>query len=302
MHTGLGDFRKIWCIDFEFQSEGALHEEGGSQHGGRPLPLCLVAVEIRSGRLLRLWRNDLYALRRAPFDIGPDSLVCTFFGSAEFGCFIALGWSMPFNVIDLYVEHRLRMNGVSKVKGLVDVLQLNGLPHISAAVKDAHRDKILTQTQWTDIEQKQILDYCQSDVLGVVDLLEHLANWLDFPRVLLRGRYIAAIARMEWNGVPIDVAYWNRLKAAREPVLTRLVSDVDKQYGVYDGLKFREQWFSRMLARRGIPWKRTPIDGRPVLEKEYFKEQARFYGLDDLYALRETVTHLREPVLAIGPD
>ena len=28
---------------------------------------------------------------------------------------------------------------------------------------------------------------------------------IDLPRALLRGRYMAAAAAMEWNGVPIDV-------------------------------------------------------------------------------------------------
>ena len=41
----LQDFREIWCADFEFHVPA----------GERPLPLCLVARELRSGRLVRLW-------------------------------------------------------------------------------------------------------------------------------------------------------------------------------------------------------------------------------------------------------
>jgi hypothetical protein len=36
---------------------------------------------------------------------------------------------------------------------------------------------------------------------------------LDLPRALLRGRYMAAAARMEWNGVPIDTAMLAQFRA-----------------------------------------------------------------------------------------
>ena len=38
-------FREIWLVDFEFTCPP----------GERPLPLCLVGREFRSGELLRVW-------------------------------------------------------------------------------------------------------------------------------------------------------------------------------------------------------------------------------------------------------
>ena len=38
-------FREIWLVDFEFMCPP----------GERPLPLCLVGREFRSGELLRVW-------------------------------------------------------------------------------------------------------------------------------------------------------------------------------------------------------------------------------------------------------
>ena len=35
-------------------------------------------------------------------------------------------------------------------------------------------------------------------------LLPAMLPKIDLPRALLRGRYMYAAARMEWNGVPID--------------------------------------------------------------------------------------------------
>src|SRR3954466_13551738 len=42
-------YREPWALDFEFRAPD----------GERPEPLCLVARELRSGRELRLWRDQL---------------------------------------------------------------------------------------------------------------------------------------------------------------------------------------------------------------------------------------------------
>ena len=112
-------FRQIWCVDFEFRAHS----------GERPWPVCMVARELRSGRELRLWREELLALSSAPFDTGPEALVVAYLASAELGCFLELGWSMPANVLDLYVEHRVATNGLptpSCGNGLVGVLPHGG--------------------------------------------------------------------------------------------------------------------------------------------------------------------------------
>src|SRR5262249_8320852 len=56
---------------------------------------------------------------------------------------------------------------------------------------------------------------------------------IDFPRALLRGRYMAAAARMEWNGVPIDVEALDRLSWGWDRIKGRLIAAVDRDYGVF---------------------------------------------------------------------
>ena len=58
-------FREIWAVDFEFKADD----------GERPVPLCMVATELCSGRHLRLWKDELRNLPAAPFDTGPDAFV-----------------------------------------------------------------------------------------------------------------------------------------------------------------------------------------------------------------------------------
>ena len=51
----------------------------------------------------------------------------------------------------------------------------------------------------------EILDYCESDVDALARLLPAMLPRIDLPRALLRGRYMAAAAAMEYAGMPIDV-------------------------------------------------------------------------------------------------
>ena len=50
-------FREIWVVDTEFYPGPGL--ANGGVAGDPPTPLCLVALEMRSGRLIRLWQDEL---------------------------------------------------------------------------------------------------------------------------------------------------------------------------------------------------------------------------------------------------
>src|SRR4051794_35682086 len=92
----LAAFAAIWLVDFEFhQPDGEL-----------PIPLCMVARELRTGKTLRLWREDLVSRNRAPFPTDANSLFVAYYASAEIGCFLALGWPPPVRILDLYAEFR----------------------------------------------------------------------------------------------------------------------------------------------------------------------------------------------------
>ena len=76
------DYKEVWIVDFEFQ----VHE------GGLPVVHCMVAREAFTRRLIRLSSDKLYQLSKPPFDIGKNSLFVAYYASAEFGCFLELGW------------------------------------------------------------------------------------------------------------------------------------------------------------------------------------------------------------------
>src|SRR4051794_32345620 len=187
----------------------------------------MVARELHTGRLIRFWRDELLTLHRPPFDCGPESLFVAYYASAELGCFLALGWPMPARILDLFVEHRCATNGGRTVcgDGLVGALALRGLAHIDVSEKEAMRRLIIERTSLSEAEQVDILDYCQSDVDALAVLLPRMAPELDVPRALLRGRYMAAVARIEWTGTPIDAALYARLEASWDILKGQLIAD-----------------------------------------------------------------------------
>src|SRR5215471_16192487 len=102
MYVGKIDFAEVITADFEFVA----------LPGEPPRPVCLVARELVSGRVHRLFGDDLLALKHPPYPLGPDVLFVAYYASAELGCHLALNWALPARVLDLYVEYSNRRNGL----------------------------------------------------------------------------------------------------------------------------------------------------------------------------------------------
>jgi DNA polymerase I len=285
-------FREIWAVDFEYIAKA----------GETPEPVCLVGRELRSGRKLRLWRDQFGAA--PPYPTGPDTLFVAYYASAEIGCHLALGWPMPERVLDLFTEFRNRANGTPPPTGfgLLGALAYHGLDGIGVAEKDEMRDLILRGAPWTDGEQAAILDYCESDVSALSRLLPKMWPEIDVPRALLRGRYMIAAARMERNGVPIDVETLRLIQQHWSDIQDQLIAEIDKDYGVFDGRTFKADRFEAWLASNNIPWPRLD-SGRLDLSDDTFREMARAYPtVAPLRELRAALSQMRLSNLAVGQD
>jgi DNA polymerase-1 len=283
-------YREIWAVDFEF----------GSKPGENPAPVCLVARELRSGRKLRLWRDQFGAA--PPYPTGPDALFVAYYASAEIGCHLALSWPVPQRVLDLFTEFRNSTNGVptGNGAGLLGALAYHGLDGIGAIDKDEMRALVLHGGPWSDIERAAILDYCESDVAALARLLPAMLPTIDLPRALLRGRYMAAVARMERDGVPIDVSTLELLRRNWSKIQDQLIGEIDADYGVFDGRCFKADRFAAWLAKTRIPWPRLE-SGRLDLSDDAFREMARGYpAVAPLRELRGALSEMRLSDLAVG--
>lgn len=293
--AGLDAYREVWLVDFEFSAPP----------GERPDPVCLVGRELRSGRTVRLWQEELRGRRIPPYPIGPDVLFVAYFASAELGCHLSLGWPLPSRVLDLYVEFRNRANGLSPPNGfgLLGALSWYGLDAMDGAEKDAMRDLAIRGGPWTEEERVALLAYCESDVIALARLLPAMLSELDIPRaVACRGRYMSAVARMESAGVPIDTETLSRLRGGWGAIQDRLIESVDDAFGVFDGRRFKADRWADWLARAGIPWPRLET-GELALDDDTFREMARAYpDVSLMRELRVSLSQLRLRDLAVGAD
>jgi DNA polymerase-1 len=98
-------YREIVLADFEFES----------RQGDRPVPVCMVTWELRSGRRFRIWLDQFGPT--PPFATGPDVLFVAYYASAELGCYRVLGWPTPERILDLFAEFRDFTNGLSTPAG-----------------------------------------------------------------------------------------------------------------------------------------------------------------------------------------
>jgi hypothetical protein len=289
-------FRQVWAVDFEFIAGP----------GERPDPVCMVAWELRSGRKLRLWRDQFGP--RPPFPIDDEVLFVAYFASAELGCFRALGWPMPRRILDLYVEYRnstniLRSKGFKPIEtSLIDALVAHGLDSIGTEEKEEMRALVLRGGPWSAAEQDAILSYCESDVAALARLLPAMLPKIDLGRGLLRGRYMAAVALMEHFGIPLDLPTLNRLLRYWDEMQERLIQRIDAEYGVFEGRTFKYEKFEAWLIRVGIPWPRHE-SGKLDLSDDAFHRMASMYPIvAPLRELRNALSELRLHDLAVGRD
>lgn len=293
INNSISHYREIVFVDFEFETSP----------GERPVPVCLVAKELRSGRTFPVFQDEFGA--EPPYAHGTDVLFVAYFASAEIGCYLALGWHPPPRVLDLYCEFRNLTNGLRTIagNGLVGALAHFGIDHLAAGEKRELQISIGTGAWRGTVSPATILNYCAEDVTATEQLFLAMIDGIDLPRALLRGRYMAAVARMEFSGVPVDAEMLARLREYWFDIQDRLIADIDADYGVYDGRTFKTDRFADdYLVRHNISWPFLE-SGALDLQDDTFREMARAHPrIAPLRELRSAMSDLRLNDLAVGRD
>jgi hypothetical protein len=174
------------------------------------------------------------------------------------------------------------------------------LDALAGAEKQSLRELAIRGGPWSQAEKEGLLGYCASDVDALARLYIAMLPELDLPRALLRGRYMAAITKVEAAGIPIDVETLHRLRENWETIQERLIQEMGG--GVYEGRSFRTKRFEAFLASQAIPWPRT-AKGRLRLDDVTFKEMSRSYPVvAPIRKIRDELAQLRLSGLEIGSD
>ena len=294
-------FEEIWFVDFEFISRPGEH----------PDVLCLCAYELRTGRRIQLWEDQLGPA--PPYRTDDRALFVCFAATAECGCHLARGWPLPSKVLDLSPMFRCYINGrvpPPEGKGLVGALRHFGLDTAGEKYKEAMRTRILQGRPYSAEEIAQILEYCMSDVVGLPALLERLLPHVDLDIALHWGEFVAVSAAMEHRGVPINMEIARQLqdKDAWAYVRDAIVPRINPQYGVYvqdaaGNWSFSTALFEAYCVRAGISWPRHEGSNKLDLRSKTFDSMAKAYPeTEPLRQLRHARNKMRRVKLAIGAD
>lgn len=272
-------------------------------------PVCVVALELRTGRCIRLGGKCLLETKKPPIAMGPDDLVVAFVAVAELHTFLSLGWGMPQNVLDLFVEHKNSLNGSGRVDryALLHALRFYKIPAMPDTEKEIMRRLILSPGHRSPAEMAKIMDYCETDVRSTASLLKAietqiLRSKVDLQRALLRGQYLKDIALIETRGIPIDTDLYGRFLEKRQDLQTQIIQDLDQSLGFYRDGHFHYSALETWVQEKKIRWPRTKT-GQLSLERKVLKSLASIHPeLQDFYELRTTLPLLQGKGLSVGRD
>jgi hypothetical protein len=310
--------REVWVVDTEYFPGAGL--ANGGRKGDRITPLCLVALELRSGRLVRLWQDELGAC--PPYRLDADALFTSYFTPAEFGFHLALarGWGQPACALDAYIEFRhhtndgeIRTNDPDPKKhrekgfySLAGALRFFKEDGIDTAHKRDMRDRILQGPPFTADERALILDYCEEDTRALGRLVCHLIPTVrSLPHAQMRAQFAWATACQERRGVPLDLARLEPLRSRWGDIQVDLVLERDR-FGFYEiGPDGKPHWnteaFVAHLRRNDMEW--IWNGDKPSLEQSTFREMVgRYPEFETVRELRYSLAQMRLNDLEVGHD
>ncbi len=302
---------QLWATDFEYYPGPGL--ANGGREGDKATPLCLVAIEMRSGQVVRQWQDEFGPF--PPYRFDARALFLSYMTSADLGCHIALGWPQPTCSLDPYIEFRHHTNdgtlksgdrekGFYSLDGALRYFRHDG---IDTAHKVDMRARIMQGPPFSADERETILRYCEQDVRALVQLIKHIVPTIrSLPHAMARADFMWAVAQQERRGIPLDpqVAH---IKARWEGLETGLVAKLDRSFQVYEtGQDGRPHWrkerFADYVRRNRMSWP-ARADGSLDERDITFRDMAgRYPQLVPLRELRYSLSKLRLNDLSVGSD
>lgn len=283
---------EMYTIDAEFRpgEDGAYTKYGLSPElaPDELEPVCISWKRWTTGEVRTAWYQPSSP---CPIPISNRSAVICFQAPAEWSYFLAAGWELPTNIVDLYAEHRRAINGEYEASGrrvgqgdhksadgrtkygLLSACEYWGLGSRSGTEKRSVVTRILAGPPFTGSEQQTIESYNRDDVEDTEKIFSSMLSRSvlnNFGQVLLRGDATRGYAVRDLNGLPVDGPLVERLQRHWETIRSTLAHIVEDQnhYDVFrfdsDGeAHFDQRKMAELVERLGMQdiWPRT-AEGR----------------------------------------
>ena len=277
-------FDHILVLDFEFKQD----------EGHNPKLVCVTIKDLVSSRVVVQWLVN----EKLPFPFPLSrSLLIGHYINAEVSCLLELGYACPKYCIDTFVEEKkfyngLRNNGYS----LIESCKRYNIKTISHEIKDAKRDVIVDNyPNYTPEQIEEIKKYNLSDVeineklfLGQLNKVASspysLKEWVS--QAIFHGRSMGICAKIQRNGIPINIKLHNDLTKNYEAVRELEMQELNRECGVelYVNKKFTYKKFEELLKNEGIydRWPKTETgkaatDDRTLYRWQDVNEKIKLY-------------------------
>jgi hypothetical protein len=318
-------FEKVYVIDTEFYDQPRLL-------GGPAVPVALQAYEVRSGEWVTTFFDDPHTSYPNPLD--PNALYLVFNASAEWNCFLSLGWNLPKNCIDFYIEFK---NLVSALKppprfrhpknpdkwnsSLLGVARWCGLTVRTTPDKEAGRNLVLGGHPYTAKDRELIQNYCHDDVVDTAlvgkALLPHIGN---IPQATLRAHFMRPVAKIQRDGIPVDAVSYKDLFEKRDSLKLQLISQLEgSPTNIFEGTTLKYYKLEALVYSLGLEnsWprparrrsKKVPRGDCPHRKKVFSTEVDCFQALallrpelKPLASVVKQIRDLKQFALEVGVD
>ena len=261
-------FEKVLAVDTEFLFDTT-----------KTIPekvICFVYTDIFTGEVTRKW---VYGKKDyTPHFDYENILLVTYNATAEIGSYLKQLHGRPKNIWDAYVETSRLYKPMRMGKGALTLLttaENYGIEDkLTVVEKERNLDLILRRNEFSHLpfdytytEQKQILDYCQSDteilrqvfVKQVLDIETklNLKTEEDFERelwqIMNRGYAIGCVSLVERNGIPVDTKLIHLFNEAWPKVKDNLIRKINNDINVFtDDLTFNHKKFDELIIRNNL--------------------------------------------------
>jgi hypothetical protein len=211
---------------------------------------------------------------------------------AEMSYLLRLGVRLPPRWWCTMVGHRAMFNRAGRLDAdLVTALTTAGLAKYIPADKDDIRERILHLRH----NPAEAVPYCFEDVDAAAALHDVQVGTVNPVSMHYWTTYLAAVARIELRGVPVDLPLLRRIWRGRPHICEQLRQQVNEVCRVYRANgSFSRKAFLRWCRREGIRWPLRPSDTdgrlRHSLADEVMEEMAgRHTFIGKLRDIRKTL-------------
>ncbi len=246
-------------------------------------PVCISVMSWTTGQTESLWYHPGDP---CPWNFGPTKLVVFFNAPTDLRFFLAAGWELPSNIVDMYAEYRRVVNGHfdaygkrvgqdehkrdhSRKYSLLSAARHYGVSDRAGVEKRSMITRIMAGPPYSEQNKADFIRYNCDDVVDTENLFSAMIKRGDtenLGQALMRGDATRGFAVRDLNGLPVDQELVERLKMNWHVIRVGLAREVEARhhYDVFrfdpDGtVQFDRQKATALVFRLGMQdiWPKT---------------------------------------------